>query len=75
MVIGQSFVADKPGDIYKQKLQRSWYGSWWRTIPQNVHSYTGLYIGTTGNAWTLLSLAEVLEHKNWIQTIEYNYFD
>ena len=75
VVIGQSFVADKPGDIYKQKLQRSWYGSWWRTIPQNVHSYTGLYIGTTGNAWTLLSLAEVLEHKNWIQTIEYNYFD
>lgn len=74
-LIGQSFVADKPGDIYRQQKKRSWYGSWWRTMPQNVHSYTGLYIGTTGNAWTLLSLVEVLTKQNWIQTIEYNYFD
>ena len=44
-------------------------------IPQNVHSYTGLYIGTTGNAWSLLSLAGVLEGKEWIQTVEYNYFN
>ena len=74
-IISQSFVSDEPGDIYKQQKKRNWYGNWWRTIPQNVHSYTGLYIGTTGNAWSLLSLAGVLEGKEWIQTAEYNYFN
>ena len=74
-IISQSFVGDEPGDIYKQQKKRNWYGNWWRTIPQNVHSYTGLYIGTTGNAWSLLSLAAVLEGKEWIQTVEYNYFN
>ena len=68
-IISQSFVSDEPGDIYKQQKKRNWYGNWWRTIPQNVHSYTGLYIGTTGNAWSLLSLAGVLEGKEWIQTV------
>lgn len=68
-IISQSFVGDEPGDIYKQQKKRNWYGNWWRTIPQNVHSYTGLYIGTTGNAWSLLSLAGVLEGKEWIQTV------
>lgn len=62
-------MGDEPGDIYKQQKKRNWYGNWWRTIPQNVHSYTGLYIGTTGNAWRLLSLAGVLEGKEWIQTV------
>lgn len=74
-IISQSFVGDEPGDIYKQQKKRNWYGNWWRTIPQNVHSYTGLYVGTTGNAWSLLSLAAVLEGKEWIQTVEYNYFN
>lgn len=68
-IISQTFVGDEPGDIYKQQKKRNWYGNWWRTIPQNVHSYTGLYIGTTGNAWSLLSLAGVLEGKEWIQTV------
>lgn len=68
-IISQSVVSDEPGDIYKQQKKRNWYGNWWRTIPQNVHSYTGLYIGTTGNAWSLLSLAGVLEGKEWIQTV------
>ena len=74
-IISQSFVSDEPGDICKQQKKRNWYGNWWRTIPQNVHSYTGLYIGTTGNALSLLSLAGVLEGKEWIQTVEYNYFN
>ena len=74
VVIGQSFVNDDIADIYKQQKKRRWYGNWWRTIPHNVHSYTGLYIGTAGNAWTLLSLAAALENHNWINTIEYNYF-
>ena len=71
VVIGQSFVNDENDNIYKQKNLRRWYGNWWRTIPQNVHSYTGLYIGTAGNAWSLLSLAAAETEKEFINTIEY----
>ena len=73
-VIGQSFVPDADGDIYHQKKQRRWSGAWWRTIPTDVHSYTGLYIGTAGNAWALLSLAAAEKKENLIELIEYNYF-
>lgn len=73
-VIGQSFVADADGDIYHQKPIRRWSGAWWRTIPTDVHSYTGLYIGSAGNAWSLLSLAAAEEGKDLINLIEYNYF-
>ena len=69
-IIGQSFVNDDK-DMYKQQNVRRWYGNWWRTIPQNVHSYTGLYIGTAGNAWSLLSLVAATENKELINTIEY----
>ena len=69
-IIGQSFVNDD-ADIYKQQNERHWYGNWWRTIPQNVHSYTGLYIGTAGNAWSLLSLAAAENDEELINTIEY----
>lgn len=69
-IIGQSFVNDD-SNIYKQKTNRRWYGNWWRTIPENVHSYTGLYIGTAGNAWSLLSLAAVQKNEEFINTIEY----
>lgn len=71
-IIGQSFVNDDQ-DMYKQKNVRRWYGNWWRTIPQNVHSYTGLYIGTAGNAWTLLSLVAIENNKKLINTLEYNF--
>lgn len=74
MVIGQSHVGDDPHDIYKLQDSRRWLGNWWRTIPQDVHSYTGLYIGTTGNAWSLLSLAALEKKQEYIQTIEYDYF-
>lgn len=73
VIIGQSFVNDEDDNIYKQKTIRSWYGNWWRTIPQNVHSYTGLYIGTAGNAWSLLSLAAVEKNEKLINTIEYSF--
>lgn len=73
-VVGQSFVPDADGDIYHQKKQRRWSGAWWRTIPTDVHSYTGLYIGTAGNAWALLSLAAAEKKENLIELIEYNYF-
>ena len=73
-VIGQSFVEDADGNIYKQKKLRRWSGAWWRTIPTDVHSYTGLYIGTAGNAWALLSLAAVEKNEKLIDLIEYSYF-
>ncbi len=72
-VIGHSFVEDAENDIYKQKTSRRWLGNWWRTIPSEVHSYTGLYIGTAGNAWSLLSLAAVEKNEKLIEIVEYNY--
>lgn len=73
VIIGQSFVNDENSDIYRQEKLRRWYGNWWRTIPQNVHSYTGLYIGTAGNAWSLLSLAAAENKEKLINTVEYNF--
>ncbi|MCR5761940.1 MAG: hypothetical protein K6G00_00990 [Treponema sp.] len=73
-VVGQSFVEDADGDIYHQKAIRRWSGAWWRTIPSDVHSYTGLYIGTAGNAWALLSLAAAEKNERLIELIEYSYF-
>ncbi len=70
-VIGQSQVDDDPQDIYKLSAQRRWLGNWWRTIPNEVHSYTGLYIGSAGNAWSLLSLAGVLKHEKYVELLEY----
>ena len=72
-VIGQSYADDDGHDIYKIGNSRRWLGNWWRTIPQDVHSYTGLYIGTAGNAWSLLSLAGVLRNEKYIEVVEYNY--
>lgn len=74
MVIGQSHVADDQNDIYKLQDSRRWLGNWWRTIPHDVHSYTGLYIGTAGNAWSLLSLAALEKEQEYIQLIEYDFF-
>lgn len=73
-VVGQSFVPDADGDIYHQKKIRRWSGAWWRTIPTDVHSYTGLYIGSAGNAWALLSLAAAEKEEKLIDLVEYNYF-
>lgn len=71
-IIGQSFVNDA-SDMYGQQNTRHWFGNWWRTIPQNVHSYTGLSIGTAGNAWSLLSLAAAIEGEEWLKIVEYNF--
>ena len=72
-VIGQSHVDDSKSDIYKAADSRRWLGNWWRTIPQDVHSYSGLYIGTAGNAWSLLSLAGILKKEDYVEIVEYNY--
>lgn len=74
VVIGQSHVEDHETDIYHTKNSRRWLGNWWRTIPKDVHSYTGLYIGSTGNAWSLLSLAAAETNQEFVPIVEYNYF-
>ncbi|MDO4261833.1 MAG: lanthionine synthetase LanC family protein [Eubacteriales bacterium] len=71
-IIGQSHVDDDAKDIYRPGNTRRWLGNWWRTIPQDVHTYSGLYIGTAGNAWALLSLAGLLKEEDYIQLVEYN---
>lgn len=71
-VIGQAQIDDS-SDIYKLDTNVRWVGNWWRTIPQDVHTYSGLYIGTAGNAWCLLSLAALLKDEKYIEMIEYNY--
>lgn len=72
-IIGQSQVDDDAKDIYKLSNTRRWLGNWWRTIPQDVHTYSGLYIGTAGNAWSLLTLAAALKKEDYIEIIEYNF--
>ena len=72
-IIGQSQVDDSKTDIYKVSDSRRWLGNWWRTIPQDVHTYAGLYIGTAGNAWSLLSLAAVLRQEKYVEIVEYNF--
>ncbi len=74
-VIGNSYVGDKPGDIYKEQNTRKWLGNWWRTIPSEVHSYTGLYIGSAGNAWVLLTLAALEQDIETVQLVEYNNYN
>lgn len=72
-IIGQSQVDDDDTNIYKLSDKRRWLGNWWRTIPHDVHTYTGLYIGTAGNAWSLLSLVGVLKGEKYIDLIEYSF--
>lgn len=74
-VLGQSFVEEENKDIYHLKPIRRWSGAWWRTIPTDVHSYTGLYIGSSGNAWVLLSLAALEKGEKVIPLIEYSIFE
>ncbi len=74
-VVANSFVEDESGDIYKQQEKRRWLGNWWRTIPSEVHSYTGLYIGSAGNAWVLLTLAALEENIDTIKLPEYNNYN
>ena len=72
-VIGFSHVDDVADNIYKTENARRWLGNWWRTIPQDVHSYTGLYVGTAGNAWSLLSLVGALRDEKYVDIPERSY--
>lgn len=72
-IIGQSFVEDCKEDFFKLANSRRWFGSWWRTIPQDVQNYTGLYVGTAGNAWSLLSLAALEKNETFVDIPESYY--
>lgn len=54
---------------------RTWYDSWWRTIPTRVVSYPGLYVGVAGCASSLLRTYAALTGKKLINLYEYHFFE
>lgn len=55
--------------------KRTWYDSWWRTIPTRVVSYPGLYVGTAGCGSSLLKTYAVLNNKKITNIYEYHFFE
>ncbi len=51
-----------------------WNDCWWRTHPNRIVSYTGLYIGSAGCGATLLSLYAVLKGKEIAKLCTYKFF-
>lgn len=54
---------------------RTWYDSWWRTIPTRVVSYPGLYVGAAGCASSLLRTYAALTGKKLTNLYEYHFFE
>ncbi len=54
---------------------RTWYDSWWRTIPTRVVSYPGLYVGVAGCASSLLHTYAALTGKKLTNLYEYHFFE
>lgn len=54
---------------------RTWYDSWWRTIPTRVVSYPGLYVGVAGCASSLLHAYAALTGKKLTNLYEYHFFE
>ena len=54
---------------------RTWYDSWWRTIPTRVVSYPGLYVGVAGCASSLLRTYAALTGKKLTNLSEYHFFE
>lgn len=54
---------------------RTWYDSWWRTIPTRVVSYPGLYVGAAGCASALLKTYAVLNGRKLTNLYEYHFFE
>ena len=54
---------------------RTWYDSWWRTIPTRVVSYPGLYVGAAGCGSSLLRAYAVLTGKKLTNLYEYHFFE
>ena len=54
---------------------RTWYDSWWRTIPTRGVSYAGLYVGVAGCASSLLRTYAALTGKKLTNLYEYHFFE
>ncbi|MDY5576120.1 MAG: lanthionine synthetase LanC family protein [Lachnospiraceae bacterium] len=55
--------------------KRTWYDSWWRTIPTRIVSYVGLYVGAAGCGSSLLRTYAALTGKKLTNLYEYHFFE
>lgn len=60
---------------YRTQGSRTWYDSWWRTIPTRVVSYPGLYVGAAGCGSSLLRAYAALTGKKLTNLYEYHFFE
>lgn len=63
------------GDSTFTEGKRRWYGAWMRAMPSDVKSYTGLYIGSSGAAASLLRLFAAEKEKKVSGFFEYLFDD
>ena len=67
-------VALESGNIWILPVgSRTWYDSWWRTIPTRAVSYPGLYVGVAGCGSSLLRAYAVLTGKKLTNLYEYHF--
>lgn len=55
--------------------KRTWYDSWWRTIPTRIVSYVGLYVGAAGCGSSLLRTYAAMKGKKLTNLYEYHFFE
>ena len=55
--------------------KKTWYDSWWRTIPTRIVSYPGLYVGAAGCGSSLLKTYAVMTGKKLTNLYEYHFFE
>jgi uncharacterized protein CbrC (UPF0167 family) len=54
---------------------KTWYDSWWRTIPTRIVSYVGLYVGVAGCGSSLLRTYAAMTGKKLVNLYEYHFFE
>lgn len=55
--------------------KRTWYDSWWRTIPTRIVSYVGLYVGAAGCGSSMLRTYAAMKGKKLTNLYEYHFFE
>ena len=60
---------------HRTQGSRTWYDSWWRTIPTRVVSSPGLYVGAAGCGSSLLRAYAALTGKKLTNLYEYHFFE
>ena len=55
--------------------KRTWYDSWWRTIPTRIVSYVGLYVGAAGCGSSLLRTYAAMKGKKLTNLYKYHFFE